>query len=114
MVDVQFDHIDENGATGTCNGRPFTLIAEREDEQGNIEEGIIEGGYFNYDEMMTIITQWEIKLDQIEQNKISTKVLRCIEYVEQALQQGERVKGVRLEDIEELKNAVEMVMMDHA
>lgn len=56
--EIKFKIISEQDAYGTYEGKKFTIIAEQEDEQGNIEYGLVHGD-FTDEERMFIFTQWD-------------------------------------------------------
>lgn len=55
--EIKFSINNEQGASGTYEGKPFNVVAEEEDEQGNSTYGIVEGD-FTDEERLYIFTQW--------------------------------------------------------
>jgi|HigsolmetaAR204D_1030405.scaffolds.fasta_scaffold00166_20 hypothetical protein len=60
MSEIIFERIDTAGATGTYDGKLFEVIAESEDDLGNIAEGIVEGD-FTFEERLEIFYAWEMQ-----------------------------------------------------
>lgn len=59
--EIRFQEAGKDYGEGIYDGRKFLVLAEQEDEQGNIAEGIVEGN-FTDDERLYILTQWQLKV----------------------------------------------------
>lgn len=113
-MEVIFDRVDESGATGTYKGKPFEVIAERDDGRGNTEYGVVEGD-FTDEERQEIFNAWEMYVpapEDEERRQIAEKIIRCIDFCKEELKWGGSIDGVEYGDLEELKIAVKALMME--